>query len=176
MTAVATAEVFFANDVLGVGDVGYGAMVSAWTLGMVLGATALPEARAGRGRRDAARRRGAGDRDRAARRCGRSSSSRSPRSSAAARRTALKNVLLRTLIHRRTPEHLHGRAFAAYNGLRNAAELSALSAGGVLVAVAGPRATMAIAGPRARRDGRRGARRAAAASRSRTRSRFRPDR
>ena len=34
-----------------------------------------------------------------------------------------KNVLARTLIHQRAPERLHGRAFAAFNGLRNGAEL-----------------------------------------------------
>jgi MFS family permease len=58
----------------------------------------------------------------------------------------LKNVTFRTLIHHRVPEALHGRAFAAYNGLRNGAELGALAAGGVLVTVWGPKATLWIAG------------------------------
>jgi hypothetical protein len=44
------------------------------------------------------------------------------------------------------PGRLHGRAFAAYNGLRNGAELFALAAGGVLVATIGARATLALAG------------------------------
>jgi hypothetical protein len=44
------------------------------------------------------------------------------------------------------PHRLHGRAFAAYNGLRNGAELVALAAGGVLVAAIGGRATLALAG------------------------------
>jgi MFS family permease len=58
----------------------------------------------------------------------------------------LKNVTLRSLIHHSVPDELHGRAFAAYNGLRNAAELGALAAGGVLVTVAGAKATLWIAG------------------------------
>jgi hypothetical protein len=57
-----------------------------------------------------------------------------------------KNVLIRTLIHERVPSSLHGRAFAAYNGLRNAAELVALVAGGVLVSTLGARWTMLLAG------------------------------
>jgi hypothetical protein len=57
-----------------------------------------------------------------------------------------KNVLARTLIQERVPSRLHGRAFAAYNGLRNGAELVALAAGGVLVAAIGGRATLALAG------------------------------
>jgi hypothetical protein len=58
----------------------------------------------------------------------------------------LKNVMLRTLIHVRVPEDLHGRAFAAYNGIRNSAELGAFAAGGLLVAAIGPRGTLAYAG------------------------------
>jgi len=57
-----------------------------------------------------------------------------------------KNVLIRTLIHERVPSSLHGRAFAAYNGLRNAAELVALVAGGLLVTAIGARWTMLLAG------------------------------
>ena len=57
-----------------------------------------------------------------------------------------KNVLVRTLIHERVPSSLHGRAFAAYNGLRNAAELVALVAGGLLVSTIGARWTMLLAG------------------------------
>jgi hypothetical protein len=58
----------------------------------------------------------------------------------------VKNVLARTLIAQRVPSRLHGRAFAAYNGLRNGAELVALAAGGVLVATIGARTTLAPAG------------------------------
>src|SRR4029079_11983377 len=42
MTASATAEVFFATDVLGAGDLGYGVLMTAWTAGMVLGALPRP--------------------------------------------------------------------------------------------------------------------------------------
>ena len=42
----------------------------------------------------------------------------------------VKNVGFRTLIHARIPPDEHGRAFAAFNGLRNGAELVALAAGG----------------------------------------------
>jgi sugar phosphate permease len=57
-----------------------------------------------------------------------------------------KNVAVRSLLHERVPEHLHGRAYAAYNGLRNAAELVAMLMGGVLVTAAGSRATLLVAG------------------------------
>jgi hypothetical protein len=58
----------------------------------------------------------------------------------------VKNVMFRTLIHVRVPEALHGRAFAAYNGIRNAAELGAFAAGGFLVVAIGARGTLAYAG------------------------------
>jgi hypothetical protein len=58
----------------------------------------------------------------------------------------VKNVMFRTLIHVRVPERLHGRAFAAYNGIRNSAELGAFAAGGLLVAAIGPRGTLLYAG------------------------------
>jgi len=58
----------------------------------------------------------------------------------------VKNVLLRTLIHERTPEALRGRAFAAYNGARNGAELGALALGGLVVGALGARPALLIAG------------------------------
>jgi MFS family permease len=58
----------------------------------------------------------------------------------------VKNAGFRTLIHQRVPPDSHGRAFAAYNGLRNTAELVALAFGGVLVATVGGRGTLWIAG------------------------------
>jgi hypothetical protein len=51
-----------------------------------------------------------------------------------------------TLIHLRVPSAFHGRAFAAYNGIHNSAELAALAAGGVLVSALGARVTLALAG------------------------------
>jgi MFS family permease len=58
----------------------------------------------------------------------------------------VKNTGFRTLIHGHVPDESHGRAFAAFNGLRNTAELVALAAGGVLVAAVGARMTLWIAG------------------------------
>jgi hypothetical protein len=57
-----------------------------------------------------------------------------------------KNVLLRTLIHERVPAQLHGRSFAAYNGLRNLAELFAVLGGGVQIVAIGARWTLFLAG------------------------------
>ena len=58
----------------------------------------------------------------------------------------LKNVASRTLIHTRVAPERHGRAFAAWNGIRNAAELGALAIGGVIVGVLGARETLWLAG------------------------------
>ena len=67
-------------------------------------------------------------------------------SPSAASRTALKNVLLRTLIHERVPEALRGRAFAAYNAARNGAELGALALGGLVVGAIGARVALLASG------------------------------
>ena len=58
----------------------------------------------------------------------------------------VKNTGFRTLIHQRVASHAHGRAFAAFNGLRNTAELAALAGGAALVAAVGGRGTLWIAG------------------------------
>jgi hypothetical protein len=58
----------------------------------------------------------------------------------------LKNTGFRTLIHERVQADRHGRAFAAFNGLRNTAELAALAGGGILVTTLGARGTLWIAG------------------------------
>jgi sugar phosphate permease len=58
----------------------------------------------------------------------------------------VKNVLLRTLIHERAPDALRGRAFAAYNGARNGAELGALVVGGIVVGALCSRAALLLAG------------------------------
>jgi MFS family permease len=57
-----------------------------------------------------------------------------------------KNVLLRTLIHERVPEALRGRAFAAYNGARNGAELGALIVGALIVGAFGAPPPLLAAG------------------------------
>jgi len=58
----------------------------------------------------------------------------------------VKNTGFRTLIHQRVDADSHGRAFAAFNGLRNTAELVALAGGAVLVSTLGGRGTLWIAG------------------------------
>jgi MFS family permease len=147
MTATVTAEVFFAKDVLHTGDAGYGVLMTAWTAGMVLGALFLApritphRAAAVALAAIAAQGLGIG----------------LPAAwpvfvftlivyALGGGAHGLKNVLIRTLIHERTPDRVHGRAFAAYNAMRNAAELTAMTGGGVLVSAIGPRATLAIAG------------------------------
>ena len=58
----------------------------------------------------------------------------------------VKNTLFRTLIHQSVEPARHGQAFAAYNGLRNGAELIALALGGALTALVGGAGTLQIAG------------------------------
>ena len=55
-------------------------------------------------------------------------------------------MLARTLIHERAPSGLRGRAFAAFNGLRNGAELVALTLGGIAIGALGARWTLVYAG------------------------------
>ena len=147
MSAVWVGELFFVEDVLGRGDISYGAMMSIWTAGMALGALLL------------------------SRRVAAYALATVGLAAAATQGLALalpalwlsfafflacsfmggvahglKNVLFRSLIHIRVPPDLHGRAFAAYNGIRNSAELGAFAAGGALVAAIGARGTLAFAG------------------------------
>jgi Na+/melibiose symporter-like transporter len=147
MSASITAEVFFLKDDVGVSNAVYGIVFSSWTVGMVLGALVVSrQVRAGAVATVAiaavaVQGLGLG----------------LPTVWLAAGFAAamwlgggvghgVKNVLARTLIQERVPERLHGRAFAAYNGLRNGAELVALATGGALVAAIGARATLALAG------------------------------
>jgi MFS family permease len=58
----------------------------------------------------------------------------------------VKNTLFRTLIHEQVAPARHGQAYAAYNGLRNGAELIALAFGGALVAGIGGAGTLWVAG------------------------------
>lgn len=147
MTASATAEVFFATDFLEIGDIGYGALIASWTLGMALGATFL------------------------SRRVAASTLAIGALVAIVVQGFGLaaptlwlvpafafalyfiggvahgtKNVLVRTLIHERVPASLHGRVYAAYNALRNGAELVALVVGGLLVVALGARWTLFFAG------------------------------
>jgi MFS family permease len=143
----ATAEPFFVTDVLGAGSLAYGVLLTSWTLGMAAGSAGLAH-RVGRaqlaaGALVAVLVQGLGIAGGAL---------------SAILWMALigftvggvahgvKNVLLRTLIHERVPEELRGRAFAAYNGARNGAELGALVLGGIVVGASGARAALLVAG------------------------------
>ncbi len=147
MSAVWVAELFFVQDVLHRGDLAYGLTLTVWTVGMALGAMLLS-------RRVAA---GAvavaGLAAVAVQGAGLALPAAFPAFAfflvcmlAGGAAHGLKNVMFRTLIHVRVPERVHGRAFAAYNGIRNTAELGAFAAGGLLVAAIGARGTVAYAG------------------------------
>ncbi|HEY5816009.1 MAG TPA: MFS transporter [Solirubrobacterales bacterium] len=147
MSAVWVGELFFVEDVLGRGDVSYGAMLSIWTAGMALGAMLLSRrvavgavAAAGL---VAATTQGAAL---ALPALWLSFAFFLACSFLGGVSHGLKNVMFRSLIHVRVPDELHGRAFAAYNGIRNTAELGAFAAGGLLVAAIGARGTLAYAG------------------------------
>jgi MFS family permease len=141
------AEVFFAKDVLQAGDTGYGVLITTWTIGMVAGSTA-----AGRWARPGAL---------------------APvvlvgsvvggiavvvAAASAIYAVAvtmffvggmangMELVAMRSLLHHRVPDRLRGRAFAAYYGMVQAAQIVALGASGGLVEAAGARMTMLFAG------------------------------
>ena len=147
MSAIWVAEVFFVDDVLEEGRLTYGLWLSLWTAGMALGALLV------------------------ARKVAAGALAVTGLAAVVVQGTALaapaawlalglflacavvggvahgvKNVMFRSLIHLRVPDALHGRAFAGYNALRNAAELGAFAAGGVLVTTIGPRLTLGYAG------------------------------
>jgi Major Facilitator Superfamily len=147
MSAVWVGELFFVEDVLERGDVAYGLMLSIWTVGMAMGALLLSRrvvagAVAATGLAAVAIQ-GAGL---ALPALWLSFAFFLACSFVGGLAHGLKNVMFRSLIHVRVPDRLHGRAFAAYNGIRNAAELGAFAAGGLLVAWIGPRGTLAYAG------------------------------
>jgi MFS family permease len=147
MSASIPADVFFVKDVLDRGDTAFGFVLTAWTVGMIGGAIVLakriPAAMLTVAALGAVVLQGAGK-------------------AAAALWLVypfmvvcyfagglghgMKNVAFRTLVHVSVPADRHGRAFAAYNGLRNAAEIAALLAGGVLVNAVGARGTLWLAG------------------------------
>jgi len=147
MTASVAAEVFFAKDYLEIGDVGYGALMTCWTVGMALGATALPKRVASGALAMAALAaivvQGLGL---AAPALWLVPAFAFALYLVGGLAHGTKNVLVRTLIHERVPENLHGRAYAAYNALRNGAELVAMLGGGILIVAFGARWTLFLAG------------------------------
>jgi MFS family permease len=147
MSASIPADLVYVEDVLGVQDVGIGVVLSAWTLGMLVGANVV------------------------ARRVALGSLAVATFAGVTVQGLGkfvapfwlvfgfmiaayfvggvghgLKNVASRTLIHTRIAPERHGRAFAAWNGVRNAAELGALALGGLVVGLIGARPTLWLAG------------------------------
>ena len=147
MSASIPADVFFVKSVLHAGDVGYSAIFTVWTIGMILGALRLSRRVAGSALVTVA------FVAVAVQGIGKTLppfwlvfAFMLPCYFVGGVGHGVKNVLFRTAIHVRVPKRLHGRAFAAFNGLRNGAELGALAVGGVLVEVLGSRATLVLAG------------------------------
>jgi MFS family permease len=142
-----TAEVFYVTDVLHAGGIAFGLLGTGWTLGMVAGAVGLarriPPAALATGAVAAIAIQGAGLATAAAVGVLWAAVAGFVLGGVA---HGLKNVLLRTLIHQRTPETLRGRAFALYNAARNGAELSALALGGVLVGAVGAQTALLLSG------------------------------
>ena len=147
MTATPAAALFFADGDLHMGEAGYGILMAVWGAGMAIGAFAVaPRAKAG------------------VMACGAVAAVGAQGLGIAVPALwpavwlalagylfggvahGTKNVLARTLIHVRAPARLHGRAFAAFNGLRNGAELVALTLGGVAISELGARWTLLYAG------------------------------
>jgi MFS family permease len=147
MSASIPADVVFTQNVLKVHDIGIGIVLTAWAVGMVVAANVIPQ------------------------RIPAAATATAALVAAAVQGIGkflppfwlvfpfmvscyvvggaghgVKNAAFRTLIHERVPPDRHGRAFAAYNGLRNAAELVALAGGGVLVSTIGSRGTLWVAG------------------------------
>ena len=147
MSASIPADLVYVVDDLGIEDLGIGVVLSAWTLGMLIGSNVVAR-RVGLGALAAATFVGV-----TVQGLGKFVA---PFWLVFGFMVAayfvggighgLKNVTSRTLIHTRVPPERHGRAFAAWNGVRNAAELGALAVGGVVVGALGARETLWLAG------------------------------
>lgn len=143
----ATAEPFFVTRVLGGGSLAYGVLLSSWTVGMAAGAAGLApwvgRTHLATGGVVAVVLQGLGI-------AGGGLATLVWIAligfSLGGVAHGVKNVLLRTLIHERAPEAVRGRAFAAYNGARNGAELGALVLGGIAVSALGARPALLVAG------------------------------
>jgi MFS family permease len=147
MSASIPGDVVFTKDVLGAGDTALGVVLTAWAVGMVAAANLIPQRVAAGSWATVA----------LVAACVQGLGKVLPPFWLVLPFMAacyfvggaghgVKNAGFRTLIHQHVPPERHGRAFAAYNGLRNAAELIALAGGGVLVSTVGGRGTLWIAG------------------------------
>jgi len=147
ISASMTVELFYVKDVLHAGDAGYALLWAVWMAGMAAGAGRLasrvPPRAIASGALVALAVQGAGM-------ALQTTWAILPVAAAGylvgGVGHGVKNTLLRTLLQRRVPDRLHGRAFAAYNAVRNTAELGALGAGGLLVTALGPREALVLAG------------------------------
>ena len=147
ISASMTIEVFYVTEVLDAGEVGYALVFVAWMAGMVAGAMGLAPRVPGRAVPTVALIalgvQGAGM-------AGQTVWAVLPAALlgylVGGTGHGVKNTLLRSLIQERVPAGVHGRAFAAWNAARNAAEVAALAAGGLLVAGIGARTALLIAG------------------------------
>ena len=141
------AEVIYVKDVLEASDTAYGLVMATWFGGMVAGALTVahrvPVAWHAAGALAAIALQGAGI---AGATAGATLWAAFAGFALGGVAHGVKNVLLRTLIHERVPAAAMGRAFAAYDGARNAAELTALAAAGVVVAMLGPEVALLLAG------------------------------
>jgi MFS family permease len=141
------AEVFFANDTLGVGAWGYGVLASAWLVGMVAGATLI--ARRLQDHRllwsiaVAAIVNGAAVFAAAA-------AGNFPLAVAlfvvGGLANGVETVAMRSLIVHRVADRFRGRAFASYGALVNGMQIGATAAAGAIVAGLGGRAALLIGG------------------------------
>ena len=141
------AEVFFAKDVLDAGDVGYGLLVTSWTVGMAAGAALL-------GPRLARGEPGSWVMS-AAVVMGLSITAVSFAQELIPALLAftvggiangVEAVGSRTLIHLRIDESLHARASAAYLGVVNIADVVATGLAGLMIAAIGTVHTLRVAG------------------------------
>jgi MFS family permease len=142
-----TAEVFYVKDVLGASDAAFGVLGTCWFGGMVFGAVALarriPTGALAVAALATIAIQGAGIAGAAA---GGLLSVAFAGFTLGGVAHGVKNVVMRTLIHERVPEHLRGRGFALYNAARNGAELGALALAGAVVGVIGSQAALFLSG------------------------------
>ena len=147
ISASLTIEIFYVTEVLGAGDAAYAAVLGVWMAAMVAGATGLagrlPQRHAATIALLALAVQGAGM---AAQTAWAILPAALAGYAVGGLGHGVKNTLLRVSMQQRVPTHLHGRAYAAYNAARNAAELIALAAGGLLVSAVGPRPALLVAG------------------------------
>ncbi len=147
MSASIPADIVYTKNVLGMGDWAVGVVLSVWALGLVVAANLIPSriplASIATATLLAAAVQGAG---KFVAPFWLSYSFMLACWTVGGMGHGVKNVGFRTLIHDRIAPEEHGRAFAAFNGLRNGAELLALACGGLLVTTLGARGTLWLAG------------------------------